>query len=157
MASQSKVVVLAVGAVIGACLIGAQVVSTPTGASLVSVVSSAAGLPGTSVVNIDSASLDPTEGVIVSYEPVVVYQVPQGRWLLLTDYEVLGATTELVEIAESVVTVKRGYYFTSGGVEGRPYHSATGLAFAPGSQVAIQAPYGPTTVRFTLSGYLTRP
>ena len=122
-------------------------------------------LTASSVVNVDSESFPSHElfGYVPlrSASPLVLYQVPTDRWLLITDFETSGGTCQLVEIDGATETVKRGPFFFNSGAGGPvPFeglHSSVGLAFAPGTQVALRNTSGvDTVVAFTLTGHLTR-
>lgn len=125
----------------------------------------AASGPASNVVNVDSMAFSAgLEGGFVrlgTAEPLVLYEVPRGFWLLVTDVEVAGSfDVALVEIAGPVVTTKRGPRFNSDPGDpsgGGAYHSSVGMAFAPGSQVALRNVSGTEQLAaFTLTGHLTR-
>ena len=125
----------------------------------------AAGRPGSNVVNIDSMAFSShLEGGFVPIgtgDPLVLYEVPRGFWLLVTDVEVAGSFgVALVEIDGHVLTTKRGPRFNSDPADpsgAGAYHSSVGMAFAPGSLVALQNVTGTEqTPAFTLTGHLTR-
>ena len=143
-------------AVLACVLLAAQSASSPARPAVVSVSTPAAGLPAQAVVNIDSVNLGNL--LVGPASPLVIYTVPSDRCFLVTDYELASpASPHLVEISGTSVTVKRAYAWDFDPSEDG-YHSSTGLAFAPGSQVALQAQsQNPEAVAFTLSGYLTRP
>ena len=124
-----------------------------------------ASRPASNVVNVDSMAFHSAlEGGFVpigSSEPLVVYEVPRGFWLLVSDIEVAGSFgVALVEVAGPVLTTKRGPRFNSDPADpsgAGVYHSSVGLAFAPGSQVALRNVTGTEqTAAFTLTGQLTR-
>ena len=159
-------VVLVVG--VAVWLVGAQFVSQPAGPAQLSVVQPAVGLAGTSVVNIDSTSVpgaDPYGYILLGPDPLVLYEVPADRWLLLTDVEFStdSPSPELVQVVGQQVTVKRNATFNYQvssiyGLLSHAYHSSVGIGFAPGSAVALRpGPGGSYYANFTLTGYLTRP
>jgi hypothetical protein len=148
--------------VAGALLAGAQVVSRsqPIEALAAAPVASpaVAGPAPSSVVNIDSFSFASSQNfgevTISAVDPLVLFEVPAGRWLLITDCEISGGPFfDLVEIAGPTLTTKRGSQFTILPA----YHSSVGLAFAPGTKLAIRNSAGSEQIgAFTLTGYLTR-
>jgi hypothetical protein len=151
--SSTRVLGLAVIVIVGVALMGA-VDPAP-----------AAGRPGPNVVNIDSMAFSShLEGGFVpigTADPLVLYDVPRGFWLLVTDVELAGSFgVSLVEIDGHVLTTKRGPRFNSDPADpsgAGAYHSSVGLAFAPGSQVALQNVSGTQQApAFTLTGHLTR-
>ena len=153
MHSSARVLGLAVVLIVGVALIGA-VGPAPPGSG-----------PASNVVNVDSMAFSGgLEGGFVplgTAEPLVLYAVPRGFWLLVTDVEVAGSFgVAVVEIAGPVVTTKRGPRFNSDPGDpsgGGAYHSSVGLAFAPGSQVALRNVSGTEQLAaFTLTGHLTR-
>ena len=154
MIAKSKVVAVVLVIGVAVWLVGAQFISQPSGPAQLTVVQPAAGLAGTSVVNIDSYNSAPDGQVYIPTESSLsVYTVPANRWLLLTDVEIISSyPQQLAEVAESITTIKRGPYVPG------PYHSVTGLAFAPGTQVTIHN-FWPlqVPVTFSMTGYLTRP
>ncbi|HZM00896.1 MAG TPA: hypothetical protein VFD43_11655 [Planctomycetota bacterium] len=150
--------VLALAAVLlaSACLLGAQ---PATGTSL------DAALAASSVINVDSQSFPGHEagGVVPARADALLdlYEVPADRWLLVTDFETSGGPFQLVEVAGTTETTKRGPYFFNFGAGGPAvfvgYHSSVGLAFAPGTRVALRnLSQAPALVTFTLTGHLSR-
>ena len=153
MISSTRALGLAVVLVLGVALMGA-VGPAP-----------AASRPASSVVNVDSMAFhSPLGGGFVpvgAADPLVVYEVPRGFWLLVTDVEIAGSfSVSLVEIAGPMLTTKRGPRFNSDPADpsgAGAYHSSVGIAFAPGSQVALRNLSGAElSVAFTLTGQLTR-
>lgn len=119
------------------------------------------------IFNLDSTSVANPNGY-VSLNPgtsVVVYTVPNDRYLVLTDVEISDIGPMMISLFEDAngsTTVKRGFFFnrmlTQTAVQ--PYHSAVGLTFAPGSSVVLR---NTTTqgqqagVAYTMTGYFAAP
>ncbi len=86
----------------------------------------------------------------------VVYSVPSDRWLVLTDMEAnwpTGGTPVLSERMGGLTTDKRTNFL------GTAYHSFTGIAFQPGSQVVLRETslHSPVNVAFSFTGMLVKP
>jgi len=143
--------------VVGAILVGARAASRSAAAIAMPGVAAAAGPAAASVVNIDSFNFpgaSPYGEVLISgVDPLVLLQVPADRWLVITDCAITGGPFfSLVEVAGPTVTTKRGPPFCA--LEF--FHSSVGLAFAPGTQLAIRNSGSDQVGAFTLTGYLVR-
>lgn len=107
--------------------------------------------------SLDSASLAPPFGTlsIAGSSALPVFTVPMDKKLIITDIGSVGGYVQLAEVQATGTTIKRGPWWV-GTPQRDEYHSSTGLAFAPGSQVswenvtADNVPY----FYFHLSGYL---
>lgn len=114
-------------------------------------------------VPVDSLPPHPSQIVSVSAEAtfstsgqvVPVYSVPQDRWLVITEFRRSDASSsylaDLVQDYGGVVTLKLSHRFNVA------FDSRTGLAFAPGSSVALRSVNGGASVApFAFVGYLVR-
>ena len=83
-----------------------------------------------------------------------VYQVPLDAWLVVTDADKVSVR---VDIGDFGVMSQGGYQHLLNATDFFDgYHSATGIAFAPGSQVAVanQHPSLTQMVWWDITGYL---
>src|SRR5262245_49910546 len=88
-------------------------------------------------------------------DSAAVYTVPAGRWLVLTDVEFfwqIGGTPSLAEKLGFTITTKRERFLN------QAFHSRTGLAFRPGSQVQVrEISFNALSVSYAMTGYLDVP
>lgn len=112
------------------------------------------------IVNLDSANEPDVSGpdaqiLVSTSSPRSVFDVPVDAWFVVTDFkgDIFTALTQ-VELIESLggtetVRLSNDDFFER-------LSSPTGLAFAPGSSVAIRAhsPIQTVPVRYSITGYL---
>ncbi len=107
-----------------------------------------ASTPTDGFVAIDSMNFtnDPNSYVtIAAGSTLPLYDVPSTHWFVLTDVQ---CPCGLVEVLGSTVTNKAWMGSASG-------HKETGIAFAPGSTVALRnSSISPLTITFHMRGYL---
>ena len=116
---------------------------------------------GEDIFTLDSRTVSPTNPQVqipaLTNFPVVT--VPNGKWLVITDFEIQGQI-DIVQDLAGVLTIRRGSQWTSyhqpQGIDA--YHSAVGIAFAPGSRLTLRNydTSGPHNVTFYFSGYYSR-
>ena len=164
-------VIVSIAALAGHRQALAQVQAVPTGFMSRG---SAQGLlvPGQSIwpkpgdmVTIDSSSLAPvgTDWVdVLPAQDTQLYGVPLNKWFVMTHVETLGggACINIVEDNQGTTTVKRNGTVLSNSpagsaISGRGYGFPMGIAFAPGSTVALRNTCAQqASLTLTMTGYL---
>ena len=100
------------------------------------------------------------EGLFVGVNPeelVTLFEVPEDSWFVLTDFQAWTIHINLMDLVQDlqgVVTVKRSRRVLekTGG-----YFSTTGIAFVPGSLVALRNSTKSTVTQdylYSIAGYL---